>query len=385
MEAGNQVRITAQLIEARSDTHLWSESYDRELDSIFQIQDEIAAAVVDGLKITLLGAITGPRETNTEVYSLYLRGKYLMTPPQGDKEDLEKTVTAFKQALAIDPDYAPTWVGLSWAYEFVRREEILPMEQAVALAREAAERALAIDDNLALAWSTLSYLKKKYDWDWEGAKANMDKALQLEPNNADVFMGLGSVASSLGQLDKSIELFERAVALNPLGLDGLAGLGHRYLARGRYDEALELSHRALVLYPESHYVLVSIAETYLRQGNPERALAEMEMLPYSHRLNSLKAEALFIMGEEEESRALTSEFLNTKAEFGPFRKARIYAWQGENDDAFKFLEIAFEQHNAGLANILIYADFQHLEADPRYPVFLEKMGLLEAWESMPPD
>jgi hypothetical protein len=89
------------------------------------------------------------------------------------------------------------------------------------------------------------------------------------------------------------------------------------------------------------------------------------------------------MGEEEESRALTSEFLNTEAEFGPFAKAGIYAWRGENDDAFKFLEIAFEQHNSGLANILIHEDFHHLEADPRYQVFLEKMGLLEAWQEMP--
>jgi len=139
-KADNQVRITVQLIEARSDTHLWSETYDRELDSIFQIQDEIAAAVVDGLKITLLGAIPGARETDTEVYSLYLQGKYLITPPQGDREDLENAVTAFEQALAIDPDYAPAWLGLSWAYEFVRREEILPKNQAIALARETAPK-----------------------------------------------------------------------------------------------------------------------------------------------------------------------------------------------------------------------------------------------------
>ena len=103
MEAGNQVRITAQLIEARSDTHLWSESYDRELDSIFQIQDEIAAAVVDGLKITLLGAVPGARETDTEVYSLYLRGKYLITPPQGDREDLENAVTLLNRRWRLTP------------------------------------------------------------------------------------------------------------------------------------------------------------------------------------------------------------------------------------------------------------------------------------------
>ena len=198
-----------------------------------------------------------------------------------------------------------------------------------------------------------------------------------------VFLGLGSVASTLGQLDKSIELFERAVALDPLGLMGLASLGFRYHARGRYDDALETYHRVLVLYPENSFALMGIAETYLRAGNPERALAEINKLPYSHRLNSLKAETLFIMGQEKESRALTSEFLNTPAQENPFPKALIYAWRGENDSAFESMDLAFEQHHTGLANILLLDAFHHLENDPRYPVFLEKMGLLEVWKAMP--
>jgi len=153
--------------------------------------------------------------------------------------------------------------------------------------------------------------------------------------------------------------------------------------RGRFDEALELNHRVLVLCPETPIALESIAEIYLRQGSLERALAEMEKLPYSHRLNNLKAQALFIMGKEEESWAPTSEFLNMPEEVGPFAKAQIYALRGENDDAFKSLEVAFEQHNLGLANILLRVAFHHLEPDPRYPAFLEKLGLLEAWKAMP--
>ncbi len=384
-KSDKRIRISVQLIEVQSGFELWSESYDRTLDDIFAVQDDVAAAVVDALRIKLMNEPPRLRETDAEVYSLYLQGKYLMAPPRGGKEDLEKAISTFEQVLAIDPEYAPAWVGLSWAYEYQRRAGILPEEQGVALARDAAERALAIDDNLALAWSTLSYIRKKYDWDWEGAEAAMDKALQLEPNNTDVFLGLGSVASTLGQLDKSIELLERATMLNPLGLDGLLSLGFRYRVRGRYDEALELCQRVLVLYPENSFALTDIAEIYLRQGNPVRALAEMEKLPYSHRLNSLKAEALFIMGEEEKSRALTSEFLDTSADFGPYTKAQIYAWRGENDDAFKSLEFAFEQHNFGLANILLYEAFHHLEADPRYLIFLEKLGLLGAWKAMPRD
>jgi tetratricopeptide (TPR) repeat protein len=298
---------------------------------------------------------------------------------------MEKSISAFQQALAIDPDYAPAWTGLAWAYEYQRRYNFLPYEQAIKLAREAAEKALAIDDSLALAWSTLSFLMNKYDWDWEGAEAAMNKALQLEPNNTDVLLGAASVASTLGQLDRSIELLERAVALDPLRLEALGSLGRRYTIRGRHDEALKIYRRILVLFPEDSWTPEAIAETYLRQGNPEHALAEMKKLSYSHNLNSLKAEALFVLGKEEESRALTSEFLNTPAQFGSFAKAKIHAWRGENEAAFKSLEMAFEQRNRGLANILLFDAFHHLEADPRYPIFLEKLGLLEAWKVMPRD
>ena len=249
-KSGNQLRITAQLIKADDGFHLWSQTYDRTLDNIFQIQDEIATAVVNELKITLLGAIPEARETDPEVHTLYLQGKYFMNL-QG-KENLEKSVSAFKQALAIDPDYAPAWTGLSWAYEYQTRNRYWTKAQGVALAREAAERALAIDDNMALAWSTLSFLKKKYEWDWQGAKDAADKALQLEPNNTDVLLGVSSVTSALGQLDKSIKLLERAVTLDPLGLVGLGSLAARYLSAGRYDEALEMFHQVLLLTRTFH-------------------------------------------------------------------------------------------------------------------------------------
>ena len=384
-KAGDQVRITAQLIDARSDTQLWSNTYDRKLDNIFQIQDEIGQAVVSGLKVTLLGASPAFKETSPEVYTLYLQGKYLITPPQGTTDDIERAVSAFKEALTIDPDYAPAWTGLSWAYEYQIRSRSVPRADGIALAREAAERALAVDERMALAWSTLSYLKKKYDWDWEGAEVAMNKALQLEPNNTDVLLGTASVASTLGQLDRSIDLFERAVALDPLGLVALSSLAYRYVVRGRYEDGLEMFERLLALRPDDVRTRRDIAETYLRSGDLDRAWQEMNKLPDSGWLNSLKAEVLFAMGKEDESRALTRDFLNTPVEIGTYAKAMIHAVRGENDSAFEFLDVAFEQHDSRLANILLDAPMHHLEADPRYPVFLEKLGLLEAWQAMPPD
>jgi tetratricopeptide (TPR) repeat protein len=379
-KAGNQIRRTAQLIEARSDTHLWSETYDRTLDNIFQIQDEIAAAVVDGLKITLLGTMPERRTTDPEVHSLYLQGKYFMNLEGND--NYAKAVSAFKQALAMDPDYTPAWTGLSWAYEYQTRSGVYTKEQGVALAMEAAETALAIDENFALAWSSLSYLKKKYFWDWQGAKEASEIALQLEPNNVDVLLGTGSVASTFGQLDKSIELFERAVDLDPLGLVGLGSLALRYRVAGRYDEALEKLNKVLELKPETYWAQRGIIRINLNQGKPELALIEIDKMSDHPSLHPLRAQIYFSLGNETGSLAIINEYLNTSAQNYPMSMAATYAWRGENDPAVKWLEIAYEQRDSGLSNILLWDAFDHLEADPRYRVFLEKMGLLEAWKEM---
>lgn len=382
-KSGNQLRITAQLIKADDGFHLWSQSYDRTLDNIFQIQDEIAAAVVDGLKLSLLGTIPESRNTDPEVYSLYLQGKYFNS--LRGEENLEKAVMAFEQALAIDPDYAPAWVGISWSYELQTRFRFRTQAQGVALAQEAAERALELDNNMALAWATVAFLKKSYEWDWQGAKAAMDKALQLEPNNADVIGGAASLASTLGQLAKSIELFERTVTLDPLGLAGLIALGNRYSADGRYDEALEMYYRVLTLNPEYPWVRGNIVLNYLRQDDHERVLAELEKLPDNPRSQSIKASTLFALGEEIKSRVITDQLLETSAQEYPLLMAITYAWTGEIDSAFEWVETAFERRERELNNILWNDAFSPLKSDPRFLDLVEKMGLLEAWKAMPPD
>jgi tetratricopeptide (TPR) repeat protein len=192
------------------------------------------------------------------------------------------------------------------------------------------------------------------------------------------------VASTFGQLDKSIELFERAVRLDPLGLIGLGSLAARYRVAGRYDDALEKFRLVLVLNPETYWAQRGIIQTYLQQGKPERALAEIDQLPDHPSLHPLKAKIYFTLGKEMESLAMTNEYLKTSAQDRPMSMASIYAWRGENDSAFQWLETAYEQRDSGLSNILLWEDYTILETDPRYPVFLEKMGLLEAWKAMPP-
>ena len=273
-KAGNRVRITAQLIDARSDTQLWSESFDRILDDVFAIQDDIAGEVVDHLKIRLLGSVPSLRKTNPEAYSLYLQGNYFNN--LSGEENLEKALAAYREALALDPDYAPAWVGINLTYSDQRDYDLRPRKESAALAMDAVERALAIDENMAYAWAALAYLKRSDDWDWQGARVAINKALQLEPNNADVVAVAASLANTFGQLSASVELFEQNIELDPLKLSNLRALGNRYLAVGRIDDAFKLFYRVQALNPNYPTIHSDIARAYLMKGDAKNALIEIE-------------------------------------------------------------------------------------------------------------
>lgn len=379
-KAGNHVRITAQLIKADDGFHLWSETYDRDLDDIFVVQDEIASKVVAALRITLMGEIPESRQTDPEVYSLVLQGRYFDNLK--GQEDLENAISAYEQALAIDPDYVPAWIGLSVAYQNQRKYGWRTEEQAFALSMEATEKALAIDRSTAAAWASLAYLKK-HQLDWAGAKAAIDKASALEPNNSFVLGTSASLAGNLGQLETSIELFERIVKLNPLSLSSLRALGIRYSDAGRFDEAIETFNRVIAINPDFPGIHINLAATYLHKGDPETALIEVEKNSSARIYEFLKVSILSALGNEAEAQAIINQLLETSALENPIAMAATYAWRGENDLSFEWLEIAFQQDKGSLAYFLRRPWNKRLETDPRYPAFVEKLGLLEAWKSIP--
>jgi TolB-like protein/Tfp pilus assembly protein PilF len=382
-KAGNHVRITAQLVKADDGFHLWSETFDRTLDDIFVIQDEIAKAVVDELKISLLGAMPEGWKTVPEVYSLYLQGKYFNN--LRGEENLEKAVAVFKQALAIDPDYAPAWVGISFTYSLQIFHGLRSEEESLTLALEAIESALAIDEHMATAWSGLAYLRRTYKWDWQGAKFAINKALQLEPNNVDVVGSAATLAGTFGRLSESIELFEQNVALDPLRLSSLRALGIRYVTSGRIDDAFEVLHRVQALNPNYPSIHSDLARAYLFKGDLKNALLEVEKSPDRTFYANLKARIHFTLGNEAEAESIMYELLETSAYKIPISMAATYAWRGENDSAFEWLEMAYQQHDYRLVYFLGNIWWRNLTTDPRYPVFVEKLGLLEEWKAMPPE
>jgi tetratricopeptide (TPR) repeat protein len=347
------------------------------------IQDEIASAVVDALKVKLLDAMPTKEVTNPEVYALYLQGLYFDNLK--GKENWEKAVSAFRQALAIDPEYAPAWVGISRTYHYQTNSRLLSREQGSALAMEAVERALAIDSKMASAWARLAFLKKYYEWDWDGAQAAIDKAMQLEPNNATVLGVAASLAGNLGQSSASIVLHEQALARDPLNLSSLSALGQDYMRNGRLDEAIETFSRLVALRPEYLWGYSLLGRAYFLKGDAQRALIEIDKNPAGVLNSFQKAQIHFTLGNHAEAQAFMNEYLEKFSREYPIRTAALYASLSDNDTAFEWLETAYQQRDGGLSYILNNVYLRSLESDPRYPVFLEKLGLLEAWKAMSPE
>ena len=383
-KAGNHVRITVQLVKVDDGFRLWSETFDRSMDDIFVVQDEIAAAVVEKLRINLVGPLPKGRMTDPEVYALYLQGNYFNN--LRDEDNLEKALAALKQALAIDPDYAPAWVSLSLTYAY--QSPITPggpQEEFRALQSDAIERALAIDENLASAWASLAYQKRSFDQDWQGARTAIGKALQLEPNNTNVIGAAASIASTFGQLSEAIELFEKGVGLDPLKLSGLMALGRRYLMVGRIADAFDAFDRVRAINPDYPGLSMVLGRVYMMRGDLENALLEIGKHPGVFFYRHQKAHLLYMMGKETEAQTLINELLETSADDVPEAMAAVYAWRGEGDSAFEWLERAYEQDNARPGFFLGSIFWRKLTGDPRYAAFVKKLGLLEAWKAMPPE
>jgi len=276
-KAGNRIRITAQLVNAADGFHLWSETYDRELDDIFAVQDEVSRSVAKALKVTLLGQESqrpAPRGGSAEAFNLYLQGRYFSARPAA--EGLEKALSYYQQALKVEPGYALAWVGLADVHVQQADNGFVPFDEGYPQARREAEKALELDPSLAEAHSTLGWIKTSFYWDWTGADADFKRALELEPGNANVLSPASYLALALGRLDEALQLSRRAVELDPLNLRAHNNLATVASWAGQVDEAEAALRKLLELnpvFPGGHQML---GRVNLGRSRPEAALEEME-------------------------------------------------------------------------------------------------------------
>jgi tetratricopeptide (TPR) repeat protein len=267
------VRVTAQLVKAADGFHLWSETYDRTLEDIFAVQDDIARSVSSALRLRLLAGQKQPAAPagNAEAYSLYLQGKYFRA--RRKREDLVKAVSYFEQALKLDPGYARAWVGLATAHTSQVDHDSIPRDEGLGKARLEVEKALERDPNLAEAHAALGRMRRVYDWDWSGADAAYKRAFELEPRDTAVVLGLASQAATSGRFGEALRLDRRAIEIDPLSVAAHHTLGHHSWRAGRLDEAEAAYRKALDLdpeYPGAHHFLRSTSHGRIRRPRSRR-------------------------------------------------------------------------------------------------------------------
>jgi len=371
-KAGNAVRITAQLIQASSDTHLWSQTYDRKLDDIFAIQDEIAADVVKQLKITLLSAAPKARTTDPEAYSLYLQAVQLGR--QFTAESFQQSDALYHKALTIDPRYAPAWYGLARNFGNETGQGLLPGKEGFPRAREVAVKAVAIDPDYAPAHAQLGWIAMYGDNDLSGAALYLQRALAIDPANLSVLTTSATLLQSLGRLDEALTLEEAAVRRDPVNVTALFNLAYHQRMAGRLDAAISSFRTVLSLSPSNGGAHCQLGVALLLKGDAKGALAEIEQETSEiYKMIGLPM-AYHALGRKDESDTALAALIAKHEKDAPSNVASVYACRGDADKAFEWLNKAVEYGDGGLGEIVTDNLFDKIHADPRWLPFLRKIG-----------
>jgi TolB-like protein/DNA-binding winged helix-turn-helix (wHTH) protein/Flp pilus assembly protein TadD len=376
---GNHVRITAELIKTGDGFQLWSQTYDREIKDIFAVQDEIAQAATDALQVKLLGGNGQPiastsRSTNPEAYQAYLRAKYFIGRGLG-KEDLDKALAYTDIAIKLDERYAPAWALRATVQNKMATVSLTDVTGGFRRARDDAERAIALDPTLASGYLALAGTQLYHDWDWDTANTSVAKAAALEPGSAEVFRMRSYLARVLGNLDQTVTLYEQAVALDPLDATSRLQLGYVLYVASRYDEAQAELQKALDLNPQAVFVHATLGKVLIEEGKPQQALAEIDKEPIDWERLTDQALVYHALSREQDSNAALSELIAKHHIDSAYQIAEVYAFRGESDKSFEWLERAYEQRDAGLSDILIDPLLENLHHDPRYAELLKTMRL----------
>jgi serine/threonine protein kinase/Tfp pilus assembly protein PilF len=388
-KSGERVRISVQLVNVADSSHLWSETYDRTLEDIFAVQDDIARSVVKELRALLLGqdadskasgearaevaAAAVGRGRNPEAHRLFLQGRYQYT--RIANADLAAGIEMLKRAVEIDPDHALAWATLGEAYPWAAGIGLLLPSVGMKLGREAAERALAIEPNLAEGHTALGLVRHWYEFDWAGAEASYARALELAPGSADAVQAAGMLEFCLGRYDRALEFMRRAIDADPLSMIGPSYVARILHSAGRLVEA-EAEFRAILSRSTSstreHAVLALVL---VDQNRAQEALAEAN----AESSDWAKLWALSIvywsLGKHAESDEALATLEETHGDTCAFQVAQIHAVRGEIDAAFEWLGRAYEARDAGVALAKVSASLRPLHGDPRWAEFMRKMGL----------
>ncbi len=390
-KSGDRMRIAVQLVKVADGYDLWSETYDRTLEDIFAVQDDIAQSVVKELRGALLAgagdantateitaqvaaAVKG-RASDPEAHRLYLQARFLID--RSTRDDTAKGIGYLGQALKLDPAFALAWAALGEAHAAEGCWGWAPLIESFGRAREAVERALSLEPDLAEGHAQLGWIRMEHDWNARGAEASFRRALELAPGNTSVLRYVARLAANLGRLDEAIANSRRVVEQDPLNAAAYNNLGFAIQAAGRLVEAEQAYRKALELASQRTGTHANLALNLLAQDRGEEALTEAQREPEEW----MRLYALAIIhhaaGRRAEADGALHELIARHAEFAACQVASVYAMRGETDLAFDWLERAYVQRDPGLGQIKSLPVHRPLHADPRWEPFLRKMGLAD--------
>ncbi len=396
-KAGNRMRISVQLVKVADGYHLWSESYDRTLEDIFAVQDDIAQSVVKQLRSTLMGevldatattevasqvaAAVKSRSTDPEAYRLYLRGRDFLV---GNQQEMDKSVDCFQQAVALAPDYALAHAGLAEAYTLQAYLRAVGRAQAVGKARAAVTRALELDPGLAEGHTALGLVRFYFEWDWVGAEAEFRRALELNPGSLPVHQEYGGFLTALGRLDEGLVQSREAALLDPLSVGPVHDMAINALVRHDYEQAATDFRRAIDIDPNWTWGYIKLARTLATQKECKDAFAQAEIAerriaggvaPLSQ---SWLGVTYAMCGDNARARQKLDDLhaLETKQYVDPVTYAAIHSALGEMDEALRWYEKAFEDRTPNMVYAAIFPRLSpELAGNPRYKAIVDRMGL----------
>jgi eukaryotic-like serine/threonine-protein kinase len=380
--SGGRVRITAQLIDAGTDRHLWARSYERELSDVLTLQGEVARAIAEEIRGQVTheasARLARARRVDPDAYEAYLRGRYHWN--RRSEEGIRKGIEYFQEAIRLDPLYAQAHAGLAQAYDTLGSYSFITPEEAYTKARVAALHALEIDDNLSEAHVAMGGVLQNHAWDWAGAEEHFRRALAADPGNAGAYHWYSDLLSALGRADEAIAMMRRAQMLDPLSLTVNMSLGACLFYAHRYEDAVEQQRRTLELDPgfaPAHRMLGGALEQLGRLDEAIQAYRAAASLSKDLAAAALLAHAVARAGRPDEARRIHAQ-LREDAEgryLSPYSEAAIYAGLGEADAAFERLERAYAIRDRGMVWIKVAPRLDPLRGDPRFDALLRRMNL----------
>jgi len=379
-KAGERVRVMVQLASVADGYQLWSERYDQEMKDVFAIEDEISRAVVNALKVKLVGQqgsqLVRRRTENLAAYNLYFKGRH-----HQDSLKFEQSIEYFQKAIAQDSNYAPAYAGLAESYSLVAFYGVLPPREAMQAAKTAAMKALEIDATLGAAHTSLGVIKTLYDWDWLGAKQEFQYALELQPCDANARYWYAHYLESMGRLDEAITEKKQALEVDPLSPLMNANSATAYYLKGRYSEAIEQARKAIALDPGFAAGYWSLGLAYEQQSNYEEAIEALQKATVLSSGSPWMVGALGhcygLSGKRDMARKVLEELetLSNRKYVSRVSLALINISLGEMDQAFEWFEEAYAQRDGRLIYLNVSPTYDSLRSDPRLLDLARRVGL----------